>query len=100
MNKLYALIFSIVTLAVALIPTGAVLLFGHLIEPQDFWQKFAVYGLGILLVGSTQIAFLVFWIYGIILSWGLAIAEDIDKRSRKEWRKNIPTFSRNHYRTR
>jgi hypothetical protein len=47
------------------IPTEIFLLIYFLVSPNGFWQKFAVYGVGIWLLGGLQvfglIVYLAFW---------------------------------------
>ncbi len=54
------------------IPTGVFLAIYFLLNPQGFWQKFVVFGVGVYLFGFFQfiglVLFVVFWV-AIIQAW-------------------------------
>ncbi len=55
------LVFAAFTLAIALIPLWTYLLVRNSLDPQTFWQKFLVLGVGVYLLGGLQIVFLIIW---------------------------------------
>ena len=60
------------TLIVALIvsiPTDFFLIIRHLATPEGFWQEFALGAAGLLIMGGTQLAFLVIGLILIAVIW-------------------------------
>ena len=69
MDALIRLLFSAVTLVIALIPLWFFLSIKALFSPEGFWQKFAVYGAGIYLFGVVQIILLITWTAILVMIW-------------------------------
>lgn len=53
------IVISILIGLLGLMPTWIFILVKTLLSPDGFWQKFAVYGLGVYFLGALQIVFLV-----------------------------------------
>jgi len=62
-------IWSLITLAIALIPLWFWLVIKHMVQPQGFWQNLAIAGLGMFFLGSIQIILLVLWVVLICTMW-------------------------------
>jgi hypothetical protein len=67
MEYIVMLFIMLIVFLLCLIPTWIFLVLKYMIGPMGFWQKFAVYGLGIYFLGGLQIVgiilFLVFIFY-------------------------------------
>ena len=60
------LTLTIVSLAVALLPFWVFLLTKHLLNPQGFWEKFAVFAGGIVVGGGFQLFLLIIWLIFLV----------------------------------
>lgn len=63
------LVISVLIVALALTPFWIFLATKHLLDPQDFWQKFLVLGVGVYLLGGLQIICLCAAIAAIWACW-------------------------------
>ncbi len=67
----HRIIFTIICLALAGIPTYFFFFLKNVLSPERFWQKFVVYGVGIWFLGVWQIVFLVLATVLVIKFWEL-----------------------------
>lgn len=49
------ILMLIIVLALCLIPTWVFIIGRYLLAPEGFWQKFAVYGVGVWFLGGFQV---------------------------------------------
>jgi hypothetical protein len=61
--------FTIVCLALAGIPTYFFLFLKSILNPEGFWQKFLVYGMGIWFIGALQVVLLILAIILVVKFW-------------------------------
>ncbi len=62
MEVLGKLTASALTLLLALTPFWLYLTAQHLLDPQGFWQRLLVVGVGVYFLGGLQIIFLILWL--------------------------------------
>lgn len=62
---LISLLFSII----ALIPLWLILLVRWLLEPEGFWQKLVLYGLGFYFLGFIQLVLLIVLLALLVVLW-------------------------------
>jgi uncharacterized membrane protein len=68
-DRLIQIGFTIVCFALAGIPTYFFLFIKSILNPEGFWQKFLVYGLGIWFVGGLQFILLIIAIFLVFKLW-------------------------------
>ena len=59
-------IFTFIVTAIAFMPTIMFFVVKNLLNPEGFWQKFVVFGVGVYFLGGIQIAFIIVWLMVLI----------------------------------
>lgn len=62
-------VFTLGSLAVALIPFWIWFACYKLLEPVDFWQRVVVFGFGAYFLGGLQIFLIIAWISFLFVIW-------------------------------
>lgn len=68
-NIFVNIVFSLLALAIALIPTWVFLIIKAAVNPEGFWQKFAVYGAGFYVLGAVQLALFFMFLFVMFFVW-------------------------------
>jgi hypothetical protein len=63
------LLLSLFATIIAGIPLWVYLIANMLLAPQGFWQNFFLFGIGIWLLGGTQVLLFFIWIAVLITIW-------------------------------
>lgn len=69
-SKLFLrVLWSILAIVVCAWPTEVFLIVRYLASPEGFWQELFLAGLGMWVLGSAQLVFLVLAIFWLLLVW-------------------------------
>ena len=60
-------IATVIVTVIAFLPTAFFFFAKNMMNPEGFWQNFAVYGIGVYFLGGIQIGFFFAWL-GILLT--------------------------------
>lgn len=63
---MHKFIAFIVVIIFCFIPSYIFFAIKYLVEPEGFWQNFAVYGLGMYVFGGVQVGLFILWLFLII----------------------------------
>lgn len=66
---LMKLLLSLVAVLVAISPTLFMFLIASYLEPNGFWQKMFLFGVGFYFIGSLQIVMLILLIGASVMIW-------------------------------
>ncbi|PIP17949.1 MAG: hypothetical protein COX43_01455 [Parcubacteria group bacterium CG23_combo_of_CG06-09_8_20_14_all_35_9] len=72
-NFLIKLIVGIVVTVICFVPVEFYIAAKFLLNPQGFWQNFALLGIGIYVAGGAQILLFIIWVMLVIaiIDWDL-----------------------------
>lgn len=69
MKILIKILFSILSLAIASIPTLIVIVLWSILNPVGFWQGLALIGIWAYLLGGIQIILLILFLSVLVVIW-------------------------------
>lgn len=52
-------LISLIIAGFSLLPTWFFLIIKNMLDPEGFWQKFVVFGVGVYVLGAMQLLFLI-----------------------------------------
>jgi hypothetical protein len=68
-DRLIQIVFTVIGLGLAGIPIYFFIFIKSILNPEGFWQKFLVYGVGIWFIGGLQIVLFIIAIILIFKLW-------------------------------
>lgn len=63
-------ILTVLATVVCYIPLWIFLLFRLLLQPEGFWQKLVLFGMGFWILGGIQLILIIIWAIVLFAIWG------------------------------